>query len=451
MTANEHAAAAWHFDTAQVHAGASPDPRTGARATPIFQTTSYVYESSQAASDIFTLQDLGSYSYTRTGNPTTSVAEQRIAELEGGRAAVAFASGQSATTFALLNLLRSGDHLVSSSHVYGGTTGLFVRRFAEIGITTTFVDDIHDPEAWAAAITPRTRAVFAESIGNPLGSVLDIRAVADVAHAAGVPLVIDNTLASPYLVRPLEHGADIVVHSTTKFLAGHGAAIGGAVVDSGTFDFGAEPEKWPGFTEPEQPGETRRFWQDFGEEGIAYSLRLRANLLRDYGAAPSPFNSFLLILGIETLSLRMRQHVANAETIAAHLLTHPSVEAVHYAGLPTSPEADRVAQYLPKGAGSIVSFEIRGGSAAGSAFVESLDLFSHLANIGDVRSLVIHPASTTHSQLSEAEQRRSGISPSLIRLSIGIEDARDLITDLDAAFDRVNAIAASSSHHPQQS
>lgn len=451
MTAHEHNAEGWHFDTVQVHAGASPDPTTGARATPIFQTTSYVYESSQAASDIFTLQDLGSYSYTRTGNPTTSVAEQRIAELEGGRAAVAFASGQSATTFALLNLLRSGDHLVSSSNVYGGTTGLFLRRFAEIGISTTFVDDIHDPEAWAAAITPRTRAVFAESIGNPLGSVLDIRAVADVAHAAGVPLVIDNTLATPYLVRPLEHGADIVVHSTTKFLAGHGAAIGGVVVDNGTFDFGAEPEKWPGFNEPDQPGEALRYWPDFGARGIAYSLRLRANLLRDYGAAVSPFNSFLLILGLETLSLRIRQHVQNAKTIAAYLESHPQVEAVHYAGLPTSPEAERVAAYLPNGAGSILSFDIVGGLEAGRAFVESLDLFSHLANIGDVRSLVIHPASTTHSQLSEAEQRRSGISPTLIRLSIGIEDARDLITDLDTAFARVNATVASTSHHPQHS
>ena len=423
----------WGFDTLQVHAGAVPDPATRARATPIYATTSFTYADADQAAASFRLEDLESYAYTRISNPTTAVAEARIARLEGGRFGVAVASGQAATSLSLLNILRTGDHVVSSAHVYGGTTNLFLQRFAELGIETTLVSDIDDPDAWRTAITPRTRALFAESIGNPIGSVLDIRVVADVAHDAGVPLVIDNTLATPYLIRPIEHGADIVVHSTSKYLSGHGTVIGGIVVDAATFDFGAEPGKWPGLTQPNVAGE-KSYWERFSAQGLAYALRLRTTVLRDFGPAASPFNSFQLLQGLETLSLRVRQHVANATAIAEYLEGRPEVSRVHYAGLASSPWAANARKYAPEGAGAIVSFELVGGRDAGAAFVEGVRLFSHLANIGDTRSLVIHPASTLNSSLSTQQLENAGINPSLVRLSIGIEDVRDLIDDLDVGL-----------------
>lgn len=424
----------WGFDTAQVHAGASPDPGTGARATPIFATSSFVYDSAEHAAAQFLLDDVEGFGYTRMGNPTTAVAERRIAALEGGAAAVATASGQSATALALLNLLRSGDHIVVASQVYGGTTNLLGQRFAEIGIGLTAVP-VDDLDAWRAAIRPRTRAFFVESIGNPTGAVADLEALAAVAHEeARVPLIVDNTLATPYLLRPLEHGADVVVHSTTKFLSGHGTVIGGIVVDGATFDFGAEPERWPGFHAPDAGHGDEGYWSRFSPQRQAYSRRLRSTVLRDYGPAPSPFNSFLLIQGLETLSLRMRQHVANAAVVVDHLLAHPQVERVHYPTLPGTPWSTAAQRLLPRGGGAIVSFDIAGGVEAGRRFVDAVRLFSHLANVGDVRSLVIHPASTTNSGQPAAQRLAAGIGPGLIRLSIGIEDPADLVADLDRAF-----------------
>jgi O-acetylhomoserine (thiol)-lyase len=430
----------WGFDTQQVHAGASPDKGTNARATPIFASTSFVYESVEQAAASFVLDDLEGYAYSRLSNPTTTVVEQRIARLENGAFAVATASGQAATSLALLNLLRSGDHVVASSQIYGGSTNLLLQRFAELGIETTLVSDLNNPDAWRAATRENTRAFFAESIGNPTGIVLDIAAIAEVAHDhARVPLVIDNTLATPYLLRPLEHGADIVVHSTTKFLSGHGTVIGGVIVDGATFDFGAEPERWPGFHTPDVGHGSVGYWDRFSDQKLAYALRLRTTVLRDYGPAPSPFNSFLLIQGLETLSLRLRQHVANAEAVVEFLQRHPLVERVYYPTLAGSEWADVANRYLPRGGGAIVSFDIVGGVAAGSVFVDSVELFSHLANIGDVRSLIIHPASTTHSGLTETGRRAAGVGDGLVRLSIGIEDVADLIDDLEHGFDAVRA------------
>lgn len=424
----------WGFETAQVHAGAAPDPATGARATPIYATSSFVYESADQAAASFLLEDLDSYAYSRMSNPTTSVAEQRIARLEGGVRAVATASGQAATALALLNLVRSGDHVVAATEVYGGTTNLLGQRFAEIGVGLTTVP-VGDLDAWRAAIRPSTRAFFTESLGNPTGVVADLEAIAAIAHdEAHVPLIVDNTLATPYLLRPLEHGADIVVHSTTKFLSGHGTAIGGVIVDGATFDFGAQPERWPGFHTPDVGHGEGGYWERFSPSKQAYSRRLRSTVLRDYGPAPSPFNSFLLIQGLETLSLRMRQHVANAEAVVAHLLGHPQVERVHYPTLPGTPWAASAERLLQRGGGAIVSFDIAGGIGAGRRFVDAVRLFSHLANVGDVRSLIIHPASTTNSSQTEAQRAASGVGPGLLRLSIGIEDAADLITDLDRAF-----------------
>ena len=424
----------WGFDTAQVHAGAAPDAGTNARATPIFATSSFVFDSAEQAAASFLLEDLEGYGYTRMSNPTTSVAERRIARLEGGVAAVATASGQSATAMALLNLLRSGDHVVVAGEIYGGTSNLLGQRFAEIGITITNVP-VADLDAWRAAIRPSTRAFFTESIGNPTGAVADIAAIAAIAHEeAGVPLIVDNTLATPYLLRPLEHGADVVIHSTTKFLSGHGTVIGGVVVDGATFDFGARPERWPGFHTPDVGHGAGGYWERFSPLRQAYSRRLRSTVLRDYGPAPSPFNSFLLIQGLETLSLRMRQHVANAEALVKYLEGHAQVERVHYPTAAASPTAAVARRLLPKGGGAIVSFDIAGGLDAGRRFVNAVRLFSHLANVGDVRSLVIHPASTTNSGQSEAQRAASGIGPGLIRLSVGIEDAADLIADLEQAF-----------------
>ena len=424
----------WSFDTRQVHAGAVPDAATGARAVPIYETTSYVYRDTAHAAAGFALEDLESHSYTRLSNPTTAVAEERIAALEGGAAAVVLASGQAATSLALLNLARVGDHIVASASLYGGTRTLLEHTFADFGIAVSFVEDPDDLAAWRAAVRPTTKAFFGETLGNPRNNVLDVAGVAEAAHEAGVPLVVDNTVLTPYLLRPIEHGADIVVHSTTKFLSGHGTGIGGAVVDSGRFDFGADPQRWAPLVQPDPTYHGVSFWERFSGLGLAYSLRLRTRLLRDLGPAASPFNSFLLLQGLETLSLRLQRHVANTQRIVAYLAEHPQVTAVHYAGLATSPWHAAAERYLPLGAGAVPAFEITGGLAAGRAFVEGLTLFSHLANIGDVRSLVIHPASTTHAQLGEAQQRAAGVSPGLIRLSIGIEGVEDLIADLDRGF-----------------
>ncbi|WP_406294581.1 bifunctional o-acetylhomoserine/o-acetylserine sulfhydrylase [Embleya sp. NBC_00888] len=423
--------ASWSFETRQVHAGASPDPTTGARAVPIYQTTSFVFKDTEHAAGLFDLSQEG-HIYTRIHNPTTDALEQRVAALEGGVAAVATASGQAATTLAVLNLAEAGDHIVSSSSLYGGTYNLFHWTLPKLGIEVTFVDDPDDLDAWRAAIRPQTKLLFAETLGNPRGNVLDVSAVADLAHTAGVPLVVDNTVPTPYLLRPLEHGADIVVHSATKFLGGHGTAIGGIVVDGGTFDFGAHPDRFPGFSEPDASYNGLRYWPDLGPG--AYAAKLRVQLLRDVGASIAPLTSFLLLQGLETLSLRIERHVANASALAAWLQAREEVETVHYAGLPSSRWYDAGKRYLPRGAGAIVAFELKGGIEAGRRFVDGLSLFSHLANIGDVRSLVIHPASTTHAQLTEAERLATGVTPGLVRLSVGIEGLADLRADLVAGF-----------------
>jgi O-acetylhomoserine (thiol)-lyase len=420
------------FSTRQLHAGAVPDPTTGARAVPIYQTTSYAFRDSAHAAAAFALEDLETHANTRLSNPTTAVVEERIAALEGGTAAVAVGSGQAATSLALLNLAWAGDHVVAAASLYGGTYTLLSTTFADLGIAVSFVDDPDDLDAWRTAITPRTKALFGESIGNPLGNVLDLAGVAAVAHDAGLPFVVDNTVPTPYLLRPFEHGADIVVHSTTKFLAGHGTAIGGIVVDGGRFDFGADPGRWPGLSAPDRTYGGLSFHDRF--PGFGYAMRLRTRLLRDLGPAPSPYNSFLLLQGIETLDLRLARHVQNAASVAAFLVEHPAVERVHHPSLPSSPWHAAAQRYLPDGAGAVLAFEIRGGRAAGVRFVDALRLFSHLANIGDVRSLAIHPASTTHAQLDPAEQLASGVTPGLVRLSVGIEGIDDLLADLGQAL-----------------
>ncbi|GAA2229685.1 bifunctional o-acetylhomoserine/o-acetylserine sulfhydrylase [Streptomyces nogalater] len=422
---------AWSFETKQVHAGAVPDPATGARATPIYQTTSFAFRDTRHAADLFSLAEPGNI-YTRIHNPTQDVFEQRIAALEGGAAAVALSSGQAAETLALLTLASAGDHIVSSSSLYGGTYNLFRHTLPRFGIEVSFVDDPDDAEAWRAAIRPNTKALFAESLGNPRGNVLDVRAVADVAHAAGVPLIVDNTVPTPYLLRPLEHGADIVVHSATKFLGGHGTTIAGVVVDGGTFDFGAHADRFPDFTEPDPSYHGLRYWPALGPG--AYAVKLRVQLLRDLGPALSPHSAFLLLQGVETLSLRIERHTANAQALAEWLERRDEVAAVHYPGLPSSRWYEAGRKYLPRGAGAIVSFELRGGTEAGRRFVDGVELFSHLANIGDVRSLIIHPASTTHSQLDEAQLAATGTAPGLVRLSVGIESLADLTADLEAGF-----------------
>jgi O-acetylhomoserine (thiol)-lyase len=424
---------AWSFETRQIHAGAAPDPTTGSRATPIYQTTSYVLGDTERAENLFGLAEFGNI-YTRIMNPTTEVVEQRVAALEGGVAALAVASGQAAETLAILNLAEAGSHIVSSASLYGGTYNLFRYTLPKLGIEVSFVEDPDDPEAWRQAVRPDTKAFFAESIGNPKVDVLDIAAVAEVAHEAGVPLIVDNTVATPYLIRPLEHGADIVVHSATKFLGGHGTAIAGVVVDGGRFDFGAHADRFPGLTQPDPSYHGLNYWEALGNEGGAYAIKLRVQLLRDLGPALSPHNAFLLLQGIETLSLRMERHVANAHRLAEWLEGRDEVAQVWYAGLPSSPWHAAAQRYASKGAGAIVSFELRGGVDAGRAFVDGVELFSHLANIGDVRSLIIHPASTTHSQLTPDQQLTTGVTPGLVRLSVGLEGVEDLIADLEAGF-----------------
>ncbi|WP_100838856.1 bifunctional o-acetylhomoserine/o-acetylserine sulfhydrylase [Kitasatospora fiedleri] len=421
----------WSFETRQIHAGAQPDPTTGARAVPIYQTTSFAFRDTAHAADLFALAEPGNI-YTRIHNPTTDVLEQRLASLEGGVAAVALASGQAAETLALLTVAQAGDHLVSSASLYGGTYNLLRHTLPRFGIEVSFVEDPDDLEAWRAAVRPNTKALFAESLGNPRGNVLDVRGVADVAHAAGVPLIVDNTVPTPYLLRPLEHGADVVVHSATKFLGGHGTTIGGVVVDGGSFDFGAHPERFPGFNEPDPSYHGLRFWDALGPG--AFAAKLRVQLLRDLGPALSPHSAFLLLQGVETLSLRLERHTANALELARWLEQRDEVSVVHYPGLPSSRWYAAAQRYLPRGAGAVLSFELRDGVEAGRRFVDGLELFSHLANIGDVRSLVIHPASTTHSQLDAEQLVATGTAPGLVRLSVGLESVTDLRADLEAGF-----------------
>ncbi|WP_068428526.1 bifunctional o-acetylhomoserine/o-acetylserine sulfhydrylase [Piscicoccus intestinalis] len=428
----------WRFETKQVHAGQVPDSETGARALPIYQTTSFVFPDAQTAADRFALADLGPI-YTRLGNPTEQAVGARIAALEGGVGALLLASGQSATTFAILNVAAAGDHVVSSAALYGGTYNLLKYTLKRLGIETTFVDDIADVEQWRAAIRPNTKLLFGETISNPDGKILDVAAVADVAHEAGLPLMVDNTVATPYVLRPIEYGADVVLHSTTKYLGGHGAVIGGAIVDAGTFDYGASPEKFPQFNEPSESYHGLVFARDLGVgsalgANLAFILKARVELLRDLGSAISPFNAWVLQLGIETLSLRMERHLSNALKVAEYLAGHEQVESVFYSSLPDSPWAALAGKYTPAGAGAVLSFEIAGGLEAGRRFVDGLELHSHVANIGDVRSLVIHPASTTHSQGSDEDRRGAGVTPGLVRLAVGIEHIDDIVADLDKGF-----------------
>jgi len=425
------ASTGWSFETQQVHAGASPDPATNARATPIYQTTSYVFRDTQHGADLFSLAEPGNI-YTRIMNPTQDVLEQRVAALEGGVAALAFASGSAATTAAILNIAHAGDHFVSSPSLYGGTYNLFHYTLPKMGIEVSFVEDQDDLEQWRNAVRPNTKLFFAETIANPGSNVLDVAGVAGVAHEVGVPLVVDNTVPTPFLLRPIEHGADIVIHSATKYLGGHGTTIAGVVVDGGTFDFGAHGDRFPGFTEPDPSYNGLKYWEALGPG--AYAAKLRVQLLRDTGAAIAPFNAFLIIQGIETLSLRLERHVQNAQALAEWLEQRDEVEKVYYAGLPSSPWYEAGKKYLPRGVGAIVSFDLRGGVEAGRAFVDGTTLHSQLVNIGDVRSLIAHPASTTHSQLSENEQESAGVTPGLVRLAVGIEHVEDLKADLEAGF-----------------
>ncbi|WP_054815709.1 bifunctional o-acetylhomoserine/o-acetylserine sulfhydrylase [Nocardia arizonensis] len=424
----------WSFETKQVHAGQAPDEATGARALPIYQTTSYAFRDTDHAAALFGLAEPGNI-YTRIMNPTQDVVEQRIAALEGGVAALLLSSGQAAETFAILNLASAGDHIVSSPHLYGGTYNLFHYTLPKLGIEVSFVEDPDDLDQWRAAVRPNTKALYGETIANPSSAIFDIRGIADVAHAAGVPLIVDNTVATPYLIQPLAHGADIVVHSATKYLGGHGAAIAGVIVDGGTFDWTVRDangdSRFPGFTIPD-PSYHGAVFADLGAP--AYALKARVQLLRDLGSAVSPFNAFLIAQGLETLSLRVERHVANARAVAEFLAGHEEVVTVYYAGLPTSPWHARARELAPKGAGAIVAFELRGGVDAGKKFVDALTLHSHVANIGDVRSLVIHPASTTHSQLTPEEQRAAGVTPGLVRLAVGIEGIDDILADLRAGF-----------------
>ncbi len=428
----------WRFETRQVHAGQTPDSQTGARALPIYQSTSFVFPDAQTAADRFALADLGPI-YTRLGNPTEQAVGDRIAALEGGVGALLLASGQAATTFAILNVAQAGDHVVSSSALYGGTYNLLKHTLARLGIETTFVDDLGDADAWRAAIRPNTKVLFGETISNPDGKVLDVELVAGIAHEAGVPLFVDNTVATPFVLRPIEHGADVVLHSATKYLGGHGTSIGGVIVDAGTFDYAADPAKFPQFNEPSESYHGLVFARDLGVgcalgANLAFILKARVELLRDLGSAISPFNAWLIQLGIETLSLRMERHLANAARVAHYLGAHPQVETVFWSSLPSSPYAQLAEKYAPAGAGAVLSFEIAGGLEAGRAFVDGLELHSHVANIGDVRSLVIHPASTTHSQGSDEDRRGAGVTPGLVRLAVGIEHIDDILADLDKGF-----------------
>src|SRR5580692_8774329 len=421
------------FATLAVHAGQSPDPATGARAVPIYQTTSYLFQDADHAGRLFALKEFGNI-YTRIMNPTTDVFEKRVAALEGGVAGLATASGQAAETLTLTTLAQAGDEIISTTSLYGGTYNLFHYTLPRLGITVKFVD-ADDFDGLRKAINDKTRAIYTETLGNPKLDVVDIEKLAAIAHENGLPLVIDNTAASPILVRPIEWGADIVVNSATKFLGGHGTSIGGVIVDAGKFDW-AKSGRFKEFTEPDPSYHGLSYAQAFGP--LSFILKARVQGLRDTGAALSPFNAFLLLQGIETLHLRMERHSQNALAVAKHLEKHPGVEWVNYPGLASSPYYKRAQKYLPEGRGAIVTFGVKGGYDAGKKLIDSLELFSLLANIGDAKSLVIHPASTTHQQLSTEEQAATGVTPELVRLSVGIEDVRDIIADLDQAIETAN-------------
>ncbi|MGE5557500.1 MAG: O-acetylhomoserine aminocarboxypropyltransferase/cysteine synthase family protein [Bacillota bacterium] len=419
----------YHPETIAVHGGQEPDPATGARAVPIYQTTSYVFKDTEHAANLFSLKEPGNI-YTRLMNPTTDVLENRIAALDGGTGALALASGQAAITLALLNVAGAGDEIVSADNLYGGTYNLFNYTFPRMGIKVRFVDS-SDPRNFERAITPATRALYGETLGNPKLDVLDIQAVAEIAHRHGLPLAVDNT-STPYLLRPIEHGADIIVYSATKFIGGHGTSLGGLIVDAGKFNWGNG--KFPLIAAEDPSYHGLNFLKAMG--GAAYIARARVALLRDLGPAISPFNAFLLLQGMETLHLRMARHVENAVKAASFLKKHPGVAWVNYPGLPDSPQKAKAEKYLPQGAGAIIGFGIKGGHKAGVKFINSVKLISHLANIGDAKTLVIHPASTTHQQLSEEEQRATGVTPDFIRLSVGIENAADIMADLAQALDK---------------
>jgi O-acetylhomoserine (thiol)-lyase len=419
------------FETRQLHAGQRPDPNTGARAVPIFQTTSYVFEDPESAAAYFNLQEYGN-TYSRIMNPTVAVLEERVANLEGGSGAVAFASGIAAQAAALFTMLEPGDHVVSSAALYGGTINQLKHLFRKMNVSLTWVDPDSLSE-WEAAVRPSTKAFFAETIGNPGGNVLDIAGVAAIAHACGAPLIVDNTFATPYLCRPIEWGADIVVHSATKFIGGHGTSIGGVVVESGSFDW--SNGRFPVVADPSPAYHGLKFHETFGTYG--YLMKLRAETLRDLGAALSPFNAFLFLQGLETLSLRMERHVTNALAIASFLSSHPLASAVTYPGLPSSAYKPLVDKYLPRGAGAVFSFDCAGGRTGGQDLIRGVSIWSHLANVGDAKSLIIHPASTTHRQLSDAELAAAGVGPGTVRLSVGLESVDDLIWDLSRALEKV--------------
>jgi|UniRef100_UPI00404A94E8 O-acetylhomoserine (thiol)-lyase len=428
----------WSFETLQIHAGQTPDPTTGARALPLYQTTAYQFRDTQHAANLFGLAELGNI-YTRIMNPTQDAVEQRLAALEGGVAALLVASGSAATTYAVLNVAEAGDHIVSSPSLYGGTYNLFHYTLPKFGVEVTFVEDPDDLDSWRKAVRPNTKAFFGETIANPKNDILDIEGVAKIAHEIGVPLIVDNTVATPYVIKPIEYGADVVIHSATKFLSGHGNAVVGAIIDSGNFDYAKYPAKFKGFNEPDPSYHGLVFAQALGVgsafgANLAYIFKIRLQLLRDIGAAVAPFNAWLLAQGLETLSLRIERHLENAKAVAEWLSNHPSVEKVNYASLSNSPWNKLAKKYAPKGSGAVLSFELKGGVEAGKKFVESLKLFSHVANMGDVRSLVIHPATTTHSQLSPEEQLAAGVTPGLVRLSLGLENIEDIKADLEDGF-----------------
>jgi len=428
----------WGFETRQIHAGQEPDSATGSRAVPIYQTTSYEFRDSKHAANLFALAEIGNI-YTRIMNPTQGVLEARLASLEGATTtavglpgALAVSSGQSAELLAILTLAEAGSHIVSSPSLYGGTYNLFHYTLPKMGIEVSFVEDPDDLDEWRRAARPNTKAFYGEVLANPRNNVLDIEGVSKVAHEVGVPLIVDNTVPTPYLIRPIEWGADIVVHSLTKFIGGHGTSIGGAIIDGGTFDFGASG-RFPNLTEPDPSYHGLAYWPALGKG--AYIIKARVQMLRDLGTATTPFNSFLFLQGLETLSLRMERHFSNAQKVGEFLASRDEVESVNFAGLPTSKWHARAKKYgRGNGYGSVLAFVIKGGREAGQKFVEALELHSHVANIGDVRSLVIHPASTTHSQLTEAEQRATGVEPGLVRLSVGLESIDDILADLDAGF-----------------
>ena len=428
----------WGFETRQIHIGGEPDPTTGARAVPIYQTTAFQFRDSAHAQNLFALGEIGNI-YSRIMNPTQGALEARLSNLEGGittavglPGALAVGSGQAATTLSILTLAQSGDHIVSSPSLYGGTYNLFHYTFPKLGIEVSFVDDPDDLEQWRAAIRPNTKAFFGEVLANPKNDIFDLEGVSKVAHDNGIPLIVDNTVPTPYLIRPIEWGADIVVHSLTKFIGGHGTSIGGAIIDGGTFDFAASG-RFPNFTEPDPSYHGLAYWPALGPG--SYIIKARVQMLRDIGASTSPFNAFQFLQGLETLSLRMERHWSNAQKVAEFLVGRDEVESVSFAGLESSPWHERAKKYgRDKGYGSIIAFIIKGGVEAGQKFVEALELHSHVANIGDVRSLVIHPASTTHSQLTVEEQLTTGVHPGLVRLSVGLESIDDILADLDAGF-----------------